>query len=204
MGVWAVKAILVGVKLLGLMEWRYSNDWTIFAWDVHETNWVNEMGEDFDFDVGFNPPLSLDFQHPIANSSTKLPPWWPLRPPHTPSPNHHPNHHLHHHPNCHLHCHQLLHLAPPPRPLYKQRSWSLDTYLDEACQRHKSSNTRHSRHRSKSITNQDLDGLKACIEMGFSFELDGLGAIDVLPYVEADLKKNGSGMQSVLYQLTNG
>ena len=49
---------LVGSKLLGLMERRYSNDSMVFVWDVHETNWVNEMGEDSDSDAGFDP---LDF-----------------------------------------------------------------------------------------------------------------------------------------------
>ncbi|RVW55379.1 uncharacterized protein LOC117919386 [Vitis riparia] len=64
-------------------------------------------------------------------------------------------------------------LAPPPAPLYKQRSWSPDspdTYRDEAWQRRKGNNTRRSRRRSKSVTDEDLDELKACIELGFGFD----------------------------------
>ena len=60
--------------------------------------------------------------------------------------------------------------APRPAPLYKQRSWSPDTYRDEAWQRRKGNNTRRSRRLSKSVTDEDLDELKACIELGFGFD----------------------------------
>ncbi|MCD7468066.1 hypothetical protein HAX54_005856 [Datura stramonium] len=60
-------------------------------------------------------------------------------------------------------------LAPPSAtvsPLYKQNSWSPDTFRDEAWQRRKDNLNR----RSKSVTDEDLDELKACIELGFGFD----------------------------------
>ncbi|GMI68080.1 hypothetical protein like AT4G33985 [Hibiscus trionum] len=58
---------------------------------------------------------------------------------------------------------------PPLAPLYKQRSWSPDIYRDEAWLRRKGNNKKG---RSKSVTDEDLDELKACIELGFGFEFD--------------------------------
>ncbi|GMN30113.1 hypothetical protein TIFTF001_002705 [Ficus carica] len=64
--------------------------------------------------------------------------------------------------------------APPP--LYKQRSWSPDVCREEAWLRRKNNSgmRRKSRHqlqqRSKSVTDEDLDELKACIELGFGFD----------------------------------
>ncbi|GMP27998.1 hypothetical protein CsSME_00003733 [Camellia sinensis var. sinensis] len=63
-------------------------------------------------------------------------------------------------------------LAPPPphpSPLFKQKSWSPDGYRDEAWQRRKGNHGRR-RRRSKSVTDEDLDELKACIELGFGFD----------------------------------
>ncbi|XP_057966129.1 uncharacterized protein LOC131156446 [Malania oleifera] len=57
---------------------------------------------------------------------------------------------------------------PPPLQLYKQRSWSPDTLRDEAWLRRKGNNKRRDR-RSKSVTDEDVDELKACIELGFGF-----------------------------------
>ncbi|KAF8410062.1 hypothetical protein HHK36_002584 [Tetracentron sinense] len=57
--------------------------------------------------------------------------------------------------------------APPP--LYKQRSLTSDTYRDEAWLRRKG-NSRTRRGRSKSLTDEDLDELKACFELGFGFD----------------------------------
>ncbi|KAL6220423.1 hypothetical protein ACLB2K_008179 [Fragaria x ananassa] len=57
----------------------------------------------------------------------------------------------------------------PPNPLFKQKSWSPDAYRDEAWHRRKS-NSRKQKQRSKSVTDEDLDELKACIELGFGFE----------------------------------
>ncbi|KAL5992824.1 hypothetical protein ACLOJK_013743 [Asimina triloba] len=52
-------------------------------------------------------------------------------------------------------------------PLYKQRTWSPDTYREEVWERRKKGN---SKRRSKSVTDEDLDELKACIELGFGFD----------------------------------
>ncbi|KAK9287252.1 hypothetical protein L1049_015918 [Liquidambar formosana] len=64
--------------------------------------------------------------------------------------------------------------VPPPRPppLYKQRSWSPDMQRDEAWLRRKGSyGAGGSRlRRSKSVSDEDLDELKACIELGFGFD----------------------------------
>ncbi|XP_044487176.1 uncharacterized protein LOC123212175 [Mangifera indica] len=60
--------------------------------------------------------------------------------------------------------------AEPPRHgtlLHKQRSWSPDIYRDEAWLRRKD-NIKNKR--SKSVTDEDLDELKACIELGFGFD----------------------------------
>ncbi|KAJ9177255.1 hypothetical protein P3X46_012492 [Hevea brasiliensis] len=70
------------------------------------------------------------------------------------------------------------HLVPPlaaqphqkllaPSPLYKQHSWSPDIYRDEAWLRRKGNSKNR---RSKSVTDEDLDELKACIELGFGFD----------------------------------
>ncbi|TKY70569.1 hypothetical protein E2542_SST06860 [Spatholobus suberectus] len=58
----------------------------------------------------------------------------------------------------------LLQSAPP---LFKQRSWSPDAYRDEAWLRRKGNNKNR---RSKSVTDEDVDELKACIELGFGFD----------------------------------
>ncbi|KAK7362567.1 hypothetical protein VNO77_04683 [Canavalia gladiata] len=56
--------------------------------------------------------------------------------------------------------------APPPRPLYKQQSWSPDMLREEAWHRRK-----ENQHRlSKSLSEDDLEELKACIELGFGFD----------------------------------
>ncbi|KAK4416197.1 hypothetical protein Salat_2445200 [Sesamum alatum] len=68
---------------------------------------------------------------------------------------------------------------PPPRPprpsfpppheassLHKQNSWSPDSHRDEAWLRQKGRRNR----RSRSVTDEDLDELKACIELGFGFD----------------------------------
>ncbi|XP_021291091.1 uncharacterized protein LOC110421747 [Herrania umbratica] len=60
---------------------------------------------------------------------------------------------------------------PQPRPLCKQRSWSPDAERDEAWLRRKGSYGVGLR-RSQSVTNDDLQELKGCIELGFGFEPD--------------------------------
>ncbi|CAK9140984.1 unnamed protein product [Ilex paraguariensis] len=57
----------------------------------------------------------------------------------------------------------------PPAPLYKQKSWSPDSHREEAWLKRKSSHRLRSG-RSKSVTDEDLDELKACFELGFGFD----------------------------------
>ncbi|KAJ6735411.1 INSERTASE putative (DUF1685)-RELATED [Salix purpurea] len=54
-----------------------------------------------------------------------------------------------------------------PSPLYKQHSWSPDIYRDEAWLRRKRN---YKKKKSKSVTDEDLDELKGCIELGFGFD----------------------------------
>nr|GMD84294.1 Membrane insertase YidC [Ipomoea batatas] len=59
--------------------------------------------------------------------------------------------------------------APPP--LLKHKSWSPDSHREEAWLRRKG-NSGDRRERSKSVTDDDLDELRACIELGFGFDPD--------------------------------
>ncbi|KAF5752903.1 hypothetical protein HS088_TW01G00821 [Tripterygium wilfordii] len=56
---------------------------------------------------------------------------------------------------------------PAPLSLYKQHSWSPDIYREEAWLKRKGNSKNR---RSKSVTDEDLDELKACIELGFGFD----------------------------------
>ncbi|KAK9135997.1 hypothetical protein Syun_015327 [Stephania yunnanensis] len=56
--------------------------------------------------------------------------------------------------------------APPP--LFKQKSWSPDTFRDEAWLRRQ--DIHRNGRRSRSVTEEDLDELKGCIELGFGFD----------------------------------
>ncbi|CAL0313560.1 unnamed protein product [Lupinus luteus] len=58
----------------------------------------------------------------------------------------------------------------PPRPLYKHQSWSPDMIREEAWQRRKESHFSSRYRLSKSLSDADLDELKACIELGFGFD----------------------------------
>ncbi|KAE9449658.1 hypothetical protein C3L33_18442, partial [Rhododendron williamsianum] len=72
---------------------------------------------------------------------------------------------------------------PAAAPLLKHKSWSPDVYRDEAwLLRRKGINDRRKR-RSKSVTDEDLDELKACIELGFGFDSPEVdpGLSDTLP-----------------------
>ena len=60
---------------------------------------------------------------------------------------------------------------PEPAPLLKHKSWAPDSYREEAWLRQKEQLSRRSRG-SKSLTDEDMDELKACIELGFGFEFD--------------------------------
>ncbi|KAK1410267.1 hypothetical protein QVD17_36802 [Tagetes erecta] len=56
---------------------------------------------------------------------------------------------------------------PLASSLYTQKSWSPDVHRDEQWTRRKG---KHNHRRSKSVTDEDIDELKACIELGFGFE----------------------------------
>lgn len=66
------------------------------------------------------------------------------------------------------------HAPPLPRPLCKQQSWSPDMLREEAWQRQRDSHINRgsgTHHRlSKSLSEYDLQELKACIELGFGFD----------------------------------
>ncbi|KAL9686615.1 hypothetical protein QQ045_031008 [Rhodiola kirilowii] len=53
-------------------------------------------------------------------------------------------------------------IGPPAPSIHKQNSDSLDLYREEAWL---------GRKESRSLTEEDLDELKACIELGFGFEM---------------------------------
>lgn len=62
----------------------------------------------------------------------------------------------------------------PPRRLYKHVSWSPDMLREEAWQRRKENHRKSSkdghRHVSKSLSEYDLQELKACFGLGFGFD----------------------------------
>ncbi|KAK3022550.1 hypothetical protein RJ639_047488 [Escallonia herrerae] len=60
--------------------------------------------------------------------------------------------------------------APPPRLLNKQRSLSSDIERDEAWSRRRSSQRRLRRGHSVCVTDDDVEELKACFELGFGFD----------------------------------
>ncbi|KAG5385750.1 hypothetical protein IGI04_037220 [Brassica rapa subsp. trilocularis] len=57
--------------------------------------------------------------------------------------------------------------VPPSTSLSKQHSWSPDLIREEAWSKHR--DTSRNRRRGKSLTDDDLDELKASIELGFGF-----------------------------------
>ncbi|PON69085.1 hypothetical protein PanWU01x14_091100 [Parasponia andersonii] len=64
-------------------------------------------------------------------------------------------------------------LPPPPRPLIKHKSWSPDAHREEAWLRRKDRQSSGGRLlRSKSVSDEDLEELKACFELGFGFGFD--------------------------------
>ncbi|KAK9053235.1 hypothetical protein SSX86_029867 [Deinandra increscens subsp. villosa] len=64
-------------------------------------------------------------------------------------------------------------MPPPPPPsvssLYKHNSWSPDILRDEEWLRRKDKHYLRHRRQNKSVTDEDIDELKACIELGFGF-----------------------------------
>lgn len=77
--------------------------------------------------------------------------------------------------------------APPPRPLYKQNSWSPDILREETWQRRKSNWGTRRHNRSKSVSDDDLEELKACIELGFGFDSPEINPklFDTFPALES-------------------
>ncbi|KAI3441390.1 uncharacterized protein J3R85_002678 [Psidium guajava] len=73
--------------------------------------------------------------------------------------------------------------SAPQRPLHKQHSWSPDVLRDEAWQRRKGS---FKGRRRTSVTDDDLDELKGCIELGFGFDAPDVDPklSDTLPALE--------------------
>ncbi|KAD3640918.1 hypothetical protein R6Q59_033209 [Mikania micrantha] len=70
---------------------------------------------------------------------------------------------------------------PPVSSLYKHKSWSPDIVRDEEWLRRKDNHyLRHSR-QNKSVTDEDIDELKACIELGFGFGESDDRLSDTLP-----------------------
>lgn len=63
-------------------------------------------------------------------------------------------------------------LPQPPGTLTKQHSWSHDVNRHAAWLRRKKKQPVDHIRRSKSVTNDDLEELKGCIELGFGFEPD--------------------------------
>ncbi|GMY06058.1 DUF1685 family protein [Fagus crenata] len=76
----------------------------------------------------------------------------------------------------------------PPRPLYKQLSWSPDMLRDEAWQRRKGNykSEPNRLRRNKSVSDDDLEELKACIELGFGFDSQNTDSklSDTIPALE--------------------
>ncbi|KAH0977555.1 hypothetical protein GBA52_027274 [Prunus armeniaca] len=93
--------------------------------------------------------------------------------------------------------------APPPRPLYKQNSWSPDTLRDETWQRRKSSCSARRLNRSKSVSEDDLEEIKACIELGFGFNSPVIDPklSDTLPALEFFHAVNTQCSKSVLTEV---
>lgn len=64
--------------------------------------------------------------------------------------------------------------VPAPRRLVKQQTWSPDAVRNEAWLRRKDSHSSDGLRRSKSVSDDDLEELKACIELGFGFDDESL------------------------------
>lgn len=82
---------------------------------------------------------------------------------------------------------QKRQLPPASGKLYKQQSWSPNWPAEEVWTKLKA-NQRRKIHRSKSVTDDDLTELKACLELGFGFESDEIEGnrrlSDVFPALE--------------------
>ncbi|XP_078444900.1 uncharacterized protein LOC144714036 [Wolffia australiana] len=69
-------------------------------------------------------------------------------------------------------------MGPPPTPLFKQKSWSPDSNREEMWERRKGlyrsrrKESDGSRLLSRSVTDEDLEELRGCIDLGFGFSFD--------------------------------
>ncbi|MFS7972326.1 hypothetical protein Hanom_Chr09g00843421 [Helianthus anomalus] len=61
-------------------------------------------------------------------------------------------------------------MPPSSSTLYKQKSWSPDGHRNEEWMRRKGNHLHRRRRKSKSVTDEDIDELKACFELGFGFD----------------------------------
>ncbi|XP_068638900.1 uncharacterized protein [Aristolochia californica] len=84
-----------------------------------------------------------------------------------------------------------------PGSLYKQRSLSTDSYRDETWLRRKECRRRR---RTRSVTDDDVDELKACIELGFGFDSpeEDRKLSDTLPALDFYYAVNKQYNESVL------
>ncbi|PSS02708.1 POU domain, class 6, transcription factor 2 like [Actinidia chinensis var. chinensis] len=73
---------------------------------------------------------------------------------------------------------------PRAAPLFKQRSWSPETLRDETWSRRKSHHKLRRNRRCNSVTDDDLDELRACFELGFRFDSADPKLTDAFPALE--------------------
>lgn len=94
-------------------------------------------------------------------------------------------------------------LPPPPRRLLKHQSWSSESCREEAWIRKKDQQSKL--RKSKSLTDDDVDELRGCIDLGFGFGFDSEGEgdhklCDTLPalyfYYAVNKHYNGSKLKS--------
>lgn len=94
-------------------------------------------------------------------------------------------------------------LPPPPTRLLKQQSWSSESCREEAWIRKKDQQSKL--RKSKSLTDEDVDELRGCIDLGFGFGFDSEDEGDhklcnTLPalyfYYAVNKRYNGSKLKS--------
>ncbi|XP_047321018.1 uncharacterized protein LOC124925090 [Impatiens glandulifera] len=90
-------------------------------------------------------------------------------------------------------------ISRPPLPLLKNNSWSPDAFRDEAWRRKKKRSPISRRSRSRSVTDEDIDELKACIELGFGFDSPEVDKrlSDTLPVYQLYYDVNSSSSSSI-------
>ncbi|XP_076884745.1 uncharacterized protein LOC143534025 [Bidens hawaiensis] len=97
--------------------------------------------------------------------------------------------------------------SPPPPPsssatLYKQKSWSPDLHREEEWTRRKGKHLLHRRRKSKSVTDEDIDELKACFDLGFGFDYDTISKSSSVSsssaYSDPDLSSTSSSPHTII------